>query len=200
MVYSFYRFWALQIAVVGFALLLANTSTGKRRRTVSTVCTACTHQMQSSTNIWVRNPKRAYGLKSTVELFEAAVEKVHAKFPKTPAIMVGDISFMNGGKMRPHRSHRDGRDIDAGFYFRDGRQRKYCAKPRGRSLDVKRTWALFDAVIKTGRVQYIFAGYRIQRALFRHARKTGIETRLKRLFQWPRHCGSVLGLYVGSGP
>ena len=195
MVYSFSRFCALQVALVGLAMLLANTSTGKRRRAVDTVCTDCTQQMQSSTNIWVRNPKRAYGLKSTVELFEAAVQKVHVKYPKTPAIMVGDISFKLGGKMRPHRSHRDGRDIDAGFYFRDGRQRKYFAKPRGRSLDVKRTWALFDALIKTGRVQYIFVGYRIQRALFRHARKNGVsKRRLNRLFQWPRHWRKRAGL------
>ena len=177
-----------KLFTIALILLVASPVLSKRRRPVSSSCSACTHRLETSDGIWVRNPKRAYGLDSTITLFSSAVRKVRSAYPDTPAIMVGDISFKHGGRMKPHRSHRDGRDIDAGFYFRDGRPRKYFAKPRGRSLDVKRTWALFDALVSTGRVEYIFVSYRIQRALYRHAKKQGVpKRRLNRLFQWPRH-------------
>ena len=105
------------------------------------------------------------------------------------------IAHNTHSTMRAHRSHRDGRDIDAGFYFRDGRVRKYFARPRRKTLDVKRTWALFDALVSTGRVEYIFVSYRIQRALYRYALKQGVsKRRLNRLFQWPRHWRKRAGL------
>ena len=171
------------------ALLTPDGATAKRRKTKRTLkCHECTHQMTSGEGVWVRNPKRAYGLEPTIRQFLKAVGHVRTKFPGTPDLMVGDISRLKGGKMRPHRSHRDGRDIDAGFYFRDGRARKYFAKPRRKTLDVPRTWALFDALVATGNVQFIFVSYRIQRALYRHAQKLGVpKKKLKRLFQWPRH-------------
>ena len=189
------RVQIFQRMVMAIVLLCGPSAFAKQRSAGKKTCAACTHRLETGNGIWVRNPKRAYGLKSTLRLFQSAVERVNAKYTKTPALMVGDISFKYGGKMRPHRSHRDGRDIDAGFYFRDGRVRKYFARPRRKTLDVKRTWALFDALVSTGRVEYIFVSYRIQRALYRYALKQGVsKRRLNRLFQWPRHWRKRAGL------
>ena len=179
-----------------FPIFVLFTPEGFAKRSEKpTHCNTCTVQMKSGRGVWVRNPKRAFGRKATIDLFLAAVETVRTTFSGTPDLMVGDISFQHGGRMRPHRSHRDGRDIDAGFYFRNGRARRYFAKPRGRSLDLARTWTLFNALIATGQVEFIFVSYRIQRALHRYAQKQGVSKRkLRRFFQWPRHWRRRVGI------
>jgi hypothetical protein len=97
--------------------------------------------------------------------------------------------------MRPHRSHRDGRDIDVGYYFKDGRSRRHFARASARTLDLPRTWALFDALLQTNEVEYIFVSYRLQRALARYARAQGVSSaRLRRVFQWPRHWRNRRGI------
>ena len=73
------------------------------------------------------SPKRAFGHSHTLELFRRGVRAVVEAFKDTPALPVGDVSYRGGGRMRPHRSHKDGRDIDAGYYFKDGRARRNTA-------------------------------------------------------------------------
>ncbi|MFT5430466.1 MAG: murein endopeptidase [Myxococcota bacterium] len=147
----------------------------------------CVHQLKSGSGFTVRTPKRAYGTKKAIRLFKKAVASVRKKFRKTATLPVGDLSYRGGGRMRPHRSHRDGRDMDVGYYFKDGRSRNWFAKARAKTLDVPRTWALFKALIATREVEFIFVAYPLQRALYRYALKHG-ETKksLNRVFQWPR--------------
>lgn len=154
-----------------------------------------THAVTSGDGLWVRSPKRSFGTRKTVTLFRRAVQKVRKRFPGTAELMVGDLSYRGGGRMRPHRSHRDGRDIDAAYWLRDGRPRRWFARARYKTLDVARTWALFETLIATGEVEYIFVSYRLQKALYRHARKQGASKRwLRGIFQWPRHWRRKAGI------
>ena len=147
----------------------------------------CSHQLTSGGGIWVRNPKRAYGQPKTVRLLREAIAEVRRRYPGTPDVMVGDLSTKGGGRLRPHLSHRDGRDADVGYYFKDRRARRWFQKATAKTLDVERQWALFESLIATGEVQFIFVAYPLQRALYKHARKKGVPKRtLSRLFQWPR--------------
>jgi len=151
--------------------------------------------LKSQPGFRTRTDKRSYGTATAVKVFTEAVAAVRHAHPKAVDLPVGDLSYRGGGRMRPHRSHRDGRDMDVGYYFRDGRQRTHLAKVRAKTLDAKLTWALFDAMLKTGEVEFLFVSYRLQRALYAQARKSGrSKAELNRIFQWPRHWRNRRGI------
>ena len=152
------------------------------------------HQLKSQPGIVVRNGVRAWGTERAVRVFAQAVETVRTRFAGTVDLPVGDLSYRGGGKMRPHRSHRDGRDIDVGYYLNNGRGPRFY-KATSKTIDVERTWALFKSMLQTREVEYIFLQYRLQKLLYRHALASG-ETKesLDELFQWPRHWSNRRGI------
>ncbi len=153
------------------------------------------HKLTSSPGIHVRNEIRAWGTEKAVQIFAQAVEAVRTKHPRTPSLFVGDLSWRGGGRMSPHVSHRDGRDIDAGYYFLDGRQRKRFYKVTPVTLDAKRTWALFESMLETGEVEYIFVRHRLQRPLYEEALRSGwTKERLEPIFQYPRTAWNRQGI------
>lgn len=48
-----------------------------------------------------------------------AFTSVHTRFPGTPPMRVGDLSYRSGGKHSRHGSHRSGRDADVIFHATD---------------------------------------------------------------------------------
>jgi murein endopeptidase len=54
----------------------------------------------------------AWGRPETVECIERTAERWAQLYPGRPRIGIGDISRKNGGRFRPHSSHRKGVDID----------------------------------------------------------------------------------------
>ncbi len=68
--------------------------------------------------VHVRNPNARYGTAEFVGLITWAAEQVEHKAPGAQ-LLLGDISRQRGGRLRPHRSHRAGRDADIGFYLLD---------------------------------------------------------------------------------
>lgn len=53
-----------------------------------------------------------WGHPSTIQCVEEVSRKWADRYPRRPRIGVGDISLKNGGTFRPHRSHRNGVDVD----------------------------------------------------------------------------------------
>lgn len=142
----------------------------------------------------VRTGKRAYGTNQTVSLLRKIITANAKKHPKAGKLMIGDISFKDGGYMRPHVSHQSGRDADVSYYIKDTDTawRFRAASPR--TLNVRATWDLFHAFLETGQVEYIFVDYGLQRVLYEHAKKRGFkETYLGKVFQYPRGRGSARG-------
>ncbi|SHF11596.1 LysM domain-containing protein [Desulfacinum infernum DSM 9756] len=112
-----------------------------------------------------------------------AIEKVRTQFPDTVNVLIGDISRPGGGWLRGHRSHQNGRDIDIGMYAKGNRPLDRLTPMNAYNLDVAKTWALVDALLQTGRVEYIFVDRKIQRLLHRYALDHGWdEAYLDRLF------------------
>ncbi len=179
--------WTRLVAVGLVALGLAGTASAEKNTPSSLFAPAATHLLTSGGGVHVRVAERAYGTEKAIRLFKQAVAKVKVAIPGTPDLMVGDLSFHGGGRMKPHRSHRDGRDMDVSYYFKDGKARKWFERATLKNLDVKRTWAFISALLDTGEVQYIFIQSRLQKVLYAHALKTGTsKATLDRLFQWPR--------------
>ena len=133
--------------------------------------------------------KRNYGTPELIDLIEAAVAKVHEKTVNAPKLHVGDLSFAHGGPIGRHLSHQSGRDADIGYYLRTGHAPGRFKRATAKTLDVERTWILFEALLSSGQTEVIFSDKDLIRALRDHAERSG-ETHPDHLARW----------FDGAGP
>jgi len=120
----------------------------------------------------VRNATHAHGTQELVDLIHWASREVERRYPGG-MLVVGDLSRTRGGRLRPHRSHRAGRDVDISFYLKDAagepatdlnRFVRLRANGKGGTRDGRvfewddeRNWALVSALMGQDRVpvQYL---------------------------------------------
>lgn len=99
--------------------------------------------------------QRAWGTPLLVETLLHASERLAWEFPELDPITVGDISTRGGGPMFGHKTHDLGVDADIGLFVGQGRQPRNWRDLRPSELDVASTWALIQALLDTGNVQFI---------------------------------------------
>jgi LysM repeat protein len=136
----------------------------------------------------IRTPARAYGTEETIRWMVDAFDEVERKFRHTKVVRVHDISDRDGGRLRDHKSHQNGRDADISYY------QKQCpvsgcrfAEFRSSELDVARQWTLLEHWLRNGQAEMIFIDYRLQGKLYKYARKKGISKKqLEHWIQYPR--------------
>lgn len=116
-------------------------------------------------------PESSYGTEEAVRGIELAIAEVHRLFPNTAALSIGHLSSKQGGWLRPHRSHQNGRDVDLGFYYRDGSP--WYRKATAENLDVPRTWALLSALERAAGIEYAFVDRSLHQVLREHAESIG---------------------------
>jgi murein endopeptidase len=136
----------------------------------------------------IRTPARTYGTEETTRWIVAAFEAVDAKFKHTKVVRVHDISDRNGGRLRDHKSHQNGRDADISYY-QDECSSSGCRFDGFRSseLDVARQWTLLEYWLRNGQAEMIFVDYRLQARLYRYAKRRGVpKAQLDRWIQYPR--------------
>lgn len=136
----------------------------------------------------IRSTARAYGTEESTRWIVDAFDSVDAKFKTRKVIQIHDISDRNGGRIRHHKSHQNGRDVDFSYY-QDKCPRHGCPfedfKPS--KLDVARQWALLEHWLRNDQADLIFVDYRLQAKLYRYARKKGVpEAQLRHWIQYPR--------------
>jgi len=131
----------------------------------------------------IRDRDRAWGTLETITNLRAAFSRVTRRYPKAPQVMVHDISRSSGGWMDGHRSHQSGRDVDIAYYLKKCEER-LCRFHRigGAQLDLERQWALLEYWLRHGMVEAIFIDYKIQKYLYRYAKKRGASR--EELFEW----------------
>lgn len=135
---------------------------------------------------WVVSPERAWATHETIDYVKAAIEQVKALHPAAPPIRINQISAKEGGYLRPHKSHQNGRDVDLGFYYPT--KDPVRARNRERYIDVELTWALLKALITETDVQLILVDKHIQKALYTYAVREGEDkTWLDHVFHAGRH-------------
>jgi penicillin-insensitive murein endopeptidase len=121
---------------------------------------------------WKRaDPKHSWGTRESVEFVEYGITRVNEQFPDSPALYVGDFSSRAGGRLRPHKSHQSGRDVDIGYYYLG--ESVWYRRADARNLDRARTWALLKALITHTPVEYVFMDGRIQPLLQEYALAQG---------------------------
>lgn len=119
---------------------------------------------------------RAWGTQETVSAIRFAVEEVNRLYPETHPLHIGHLSRRHGGWLRPHKSHRSGRDVDLGFYYLD--ESRWYRHATKENLDVERTWALLSALFKATPIEYIFVDRSLHPWLLEQARKAGEDPKL----------------------
>lgn len=143
--------------------------------------------METTKGIRVRKVTHAYGTPLTVNLLGAAGADVKARWPETPHLVVGDISYQRGGRIKRHKSHQSGRDVDVSFYHKGDVQLPDFRPMHEANFDAAKNWHIFKTLIDTGYVQYIFIDYPLQKVLHDYALSIGYsKDDLAPLIQYPQ--------------
>ncbi len=136
----------------------------------------------------VRTPSRAYVTHYVAEWLVEGFEAMRARHPDALRVEIRDASRREGGRMREHRSHQSGRDVDVAYLRRrcpDGVCGHHWTRPS--ELDAEATWTLLHHWITQGRVEYVFVDRALQAALYDAARDAGASREeLSSWFQYPR--------------
>jgi hypothetical protein len=158
-------------------------------------------RLQIGKRAHLRRPHRAYGTKTTVEHVRRAVRATLASHPKAHVLAIGDLSARRGGRITEHSSHRSGRDVDLGLFYK----RKPAGYPASfvratnENLDRAATWALLVNLLAShdedGGVQVIFLDHGVQGLIYKWAQASGVKPRrLGQIFQYPHGRGAAAGL------
>jgi Penicillin-insensitive murein endopeptidase len=117
-------------------------------------------------------PKRLYGNERTIRTIVSVIEAYRAANPRAPRVVVGDISFEDGGPMDAHVSHQSGLDVDIYYPRLDGALRE----PRlPRAVDRRLAQDLLDRFVAAG-AQMVFVGF-----------STGLHGPAKVVIPYPNH-------------
>jgi murein endopeptidase len=133
--------------------------------------------------LWrLADPAHAWGTRESIDFVAHAITRVNEYFPGSPVLYVGDFSARSGGKLRPHKSHQSGRDVDLGYYYSTGEA--WYKRATSKNLDRGRTWALLETLLREARVEYVFMDRGIQPLLKEYALAQGEDPEwLSRVFE-----------------
>lgn len=119
----------------------------------------------------VISPGNAFGTTETVRYVVTAAEHVKAAHPDAFPLRVNGLSAREGGHLRPHRSHQNGRDVDLGFYYPSDPPPRVGARERVMAVD--QNWSLIRALVTLTDVQVILVDRRVQEVLYDYALSIG---------------------------
>jgi hypothetical protein len=119
----------------------------------------------------VISPATTWATRETVDYLTAAATRVKSAHPDAFPLRVNEISAQDGGHLRPHRSHQNGRDVDLGFYYPTDPPPR--AGSRERLMAVDQNWSLMRALVTMADVQTILVDRRVQEVLYDYALSIG---------------------------
>jgi murein endopeptidase len=119
----------------------------------------------------VVSPDKAWTTEETVHYLTQVIRELRGRYPDAPLLRVNQISAKDGGFLRPHKSHQNGRDVDLGFFYPGGNVVR--AREREKYIDPVMNWALIRALVTHADVQVILVDRRVQKVLYDHAVKIG---------------------------
>jgi len=154
-------------------------------------------QFPNSSPMWhVTDPDHAWATRESIEFVEHAIKRVNELYPDSPPLYVGNFSAHRGGKLRPHKSHQSGRDVDLGYYYVS--DSVWYRQATSKNLDRARTWALLSTLLRETTVEYVFMDRSIQPLLHDYALAHGEDPEwLSRMFDGTPGKDSVIRHAVG---
>jgi murein endopeptidase len=118
------------------------------------------------------DPTNAWGTRETIDALTTVAREVHASFADAK-LRINHIGRQNGGWLRPHQSHQSGRDVDLGFFYREGVNPGAPKQAREKEIDLARNWTLIRALVINADVQFILVDKRVQKVLADYALAIG---------------------------
>jgi|SRR5688572_6995225 hypothetical protein len=100
-------------------------------------------------------PRRLYGHERTIRAILSVLAGHRAAHPDAPRVVVGDISFRDGGPMDQHVSHQNGLDVDVYYPRLD---RHLSAPLSSGQVDRRLSQDLLDRFLAAG-AKVVFVGY-----------------------------------------
>jgi len=143
-------------------------------------------QLPPSEDYEIQLESEAYGSSATIWHLRRGLTEFRRASGYRGLLRVGSISREGGRQLRGHASHQSGRDADIRLPIMAG------APEHGQlyasQIDWHATWALVDALVRTGGVQFIFLEQRHHRQLERAAQRLGAEPeRIERVMAYVIH-------------
>lgn len=133
----------------------------------------------------VVSPEAAWATPEAIQFVSAAIREVRRRHPDAPPLRVNQFSAREGGYLRPHKSHQNGRDVDLAFYYPGPDPIR--VREREKHIDVPLNWELVKALVTLTDVQVILMDRRVQKVLYDHALRTGEDKAwLDSIFRAPR--------------
>jgi murein endopeptidase len=115
----------------------------------------------------VVSPENTWGTTETIGFVLKAVERVRSLHPNAPPLRINQISAREGGYLRPHRSHQNGRDVDLAFYYPTATPIRSAA--REKVIDVALSFELLKSLVLLTDVQVVLVDRRVQKVLYEYA-------------------------------
>ena len=141
-------------------------------------------QLSEGPGYTVREASRSWGTALAISRIQRVMSAYTAKFPDARPVWIHDVSHRRGGRMAPHLSHRDGRDVDIRLV--QTRPSQFYSQATPRTLDAERNWFLVRAFADSCDVEMILLDRRLQRTLYTYARKIGVPAdEIRRILQFP---------------
>ncbi len=136
----------------------------------------------------VLRPRLSFGATHSIEQLQLGIARFRRDYTYGGRLVISSMSREGGGRLKPHRSHQSGRDVDIRLPLLAGLS---GSLPKSYDeVDWSATWGLVKSLIDTEQVVYIFLNHSAQRRLFRAAKRAGMsETALQPLIQYPQSIG-----------
>jgi murein endopeptidase/LysM repeat protein len=139
----------------------------------------------------IRKPDECFGSSHTLHNLQLAIANFRHATGFGGELVIGAISKQSGGHLRPHSSHQSGRDVDIRLPVKSASG----SSDNIDDVDWDATWALIQALISTGEVQYIFLSTSRQKRLHKAAKRAGAsKDMLERTIQYPSKSGTNNGI------
>jgi murein endopeptidase len=150
-------------------------------------------QLPVNTELYaIRNPAQSWASSHTIVSLQQAIAEFRrrTRFPRE--LVICDISTKSGGRFRPHRSHRSGRDVDLRLPLAQA-VREGTVPNHTDQVDWDATWQLVRALVDGGQVRFIFLSTSRQRLLRAAALRAGATPeQLDTLIQYPRQARTAV--------
>jgi LysM repeat protein len=128
-------------------------------------------KLPESDHYRIRIPYQSYGTSLTVLNLQKAIATFRYRTAFEYEIVIGAMSRRVGRRLRPHKSHQSGRDVDVRLPAMPHARKR--ARLRSDDVDWHAAWALIEAFVDTGAVQSIYLERQLQRRLRRAAKGMG---------------------------
>jgi murein endopeptidase/LysM repeat protein len=139
----------------------------------------------------IRKPDEAYGSSHTLDNLQLAIARWRRDSGYKGSLKIGSISKRGGGKLKPHSSHRSGRDVD----IRLPLEREDGDADDVDDVDWDALWGLITALVDTGEVATIYLTTDRQKHLYAAAKRAGASSdTIDRMLQYPEKGGRNNGI------